>query len=284
MILQPDKSRQTERAWDRLYNRLERDGLLSEVNEKKQKTGFNPGLVLKFAASLIIIAGATIYLYIGVFDSGRQMLSLHNPDTSSTYVKTLADGSVVYLSGNSTLSYPDEFKKVSREVFLNGEAYFEISKIYKSGFKIETDLVNIEVLGTSFNVKSSKENVSSISVNTGEVRVTHKNGGQSFNAVAGETIVITSDSLEKILTEDLEMFISYSRRMHFKDEPLQNVVDVLNRNINSLEFEIVSGIEQRSITATFSKDSPDSVAELIALALNLRYLKEGNKITIYELP
>jgi ferric-dicitrate binding protein FerR (iron transport regulator) len=72
--------------------------------------------------------------------------------------------------------------------------------------------------------------------------------------------------------------------MHFKDEPLQNVVEVLNRNIDSLEFEIVSGIEQRAITATFSKDSPDSVAELIALALNLRYLKDGNKIIIYELP
>lgn len=284
MILQPDKSRQTDRAWDRLYNRLERDGLLSEVNEKKQKTGFNPGLVLKFAASLIIIAGATIYLYKGVFDSNRQMLSLHNPDTSSTYVKTLADGSVVYLSGNSTLSYPDLFKKERREVFLNGEAYFEISKVEKSGFKIETELANIEVLGTSFNVKSSKENVSSISVNTGEVRVTHKNGGQSYNALAGETIIITPDKLEKILTEDYELFITYSRRMHFKDEPLQNVVDVLNRNIDSLEFEIVPGIEQRAITATFSKDSPDSVAELITLALNLRYLKEGNKITIYESP
>ncbi len=282
MILQPDKSRQTDKAWSNLYNRLERDGLLSEVKENKRKSGFNPGLALKFAASLIIIAGATIYLYIGVFNSDRQVISLHNPDSGSTFVKKLDDGSVVYLAGNSTLLYPEEFSKGIRKVSLNGEAYFEISKIENSGFKIDAGDMEIEVLGTSFSVKNIQNQIHSVSVNTGKVKVTNKQLGSSLFLTAGESAIIGENRFEKIMTENLDQFIAYSRRMHFKDEPLSNVIEILNRNIDGIEFEITPEIEQRVITATFSKDSPDSVAELISLALNLKYLKEGQRITIFD--
>lgn len=284
MNLQPDKSRQTDKAWERLYGRLERDGLLNEVKEKRYKTGFISGPALRFAASLMIITGATILLYIGVIDSGRQMVSFSNPDQGSTYVKTLNDGSVVYLAGNSTLSYPDNFRKNSREVALKGEAYFEVAKVENARFKISTQLAEIEVLGTSFIVKCHENESSSISVNTGRVRITHKTSGQTVIAEAGEIVNIEGSGLEKGYSSESDQFLQYSARMHFKDESLEHVAEILNRNISTLKFEILPGIEDRKITATFSKESPDSIAELISLALNLRYLKENDKITIYEVP
>lgn len=270
----------TDQAWKRLHTRLEQDGLLEEKEVARQPIFRHAAL--KWAASLAILATATLFIINGVNISRPEMLSLNNNDENSTFVSTLEDGSVVYLAKNSTLSYPKHFKKRMREVFLTGDAFFEISKNPAAPFIIETGLMKIEVLGTSFNVKSSGGAHPSLSVNTGVVKVTLKSDGQSAKIEAGETVVIRSDRLHKIETHDLEQFSRYSERMHFKDERLSDVIRVINRNIAGIQMEITPELEERLLTATFSTNSADSMAHLICIALNLKFSQEQNTIRIHE--
>lgn len=93
---------------------------------------------------------------------------------------------------------------------------------------METDIIKVKVLGTSFNVKTANKEYSSLSVNTGVVEVTLKKGGKSTRIKAGETVLIQSGSLKVIQTQDLEQFARYMSRMHFKDERLEDVISVIN--------------------------------------------------------
>lgn len=280
MTLQKNNNNKIDQAWNRLQTRMEQDGLLNDKRPARQP--IFSSVVLKWAASLVIFISATLFIILGVDNSKTEMLSLYNSEKNSSFVTTLEDGSVVYLAGNSSLSYPEHFKKRKREVFLKGDAFFEISKDGKSPFIVQTDRIKIEVLGTSFNVKSSNNASPSLSVNTGEVKVTLREDGQTARLAAGETAIIHSGRLQTIPTHDFEQFSRYTDRMHFKDEQLSNVIRVINRNIDGIMLEISPGLEGRLITASFSGNSPETMAELICIALNLKYSQQQNTIRIYE--
>lgn len=280
MATMENNNKRVDRAWNRLHSRLEHDGLLEGIEEPRQQI-FRT-VALKWAASLLILITASIFIGRELKPALPEMLTLLNSEKNSTFVTTLEDGSVVYLAENTSLSYPEHFQKSSREVFLEGDAFFEISKNPESPFIIETDLIKVKVLGTSFNVKAGIKGYPSLSVNTGVVEVTLKNGGESTKINAGETVIIHSGNLEVIPTSDLEQFTLYMSRIHFKDERLADVIRVINRNYEDMFFEISPEVEERLLTATFSKDSPDSLAELICSALNLKYSKEQNTIKIYK--
>lgn len=81
----------------------------------------------------------------------------------------LPDGSIVTLNKNSTLRYPTEFG-VTREVYFEGEAYFDISHNPEKSFKINTEHTLVEVLGTSFSVRSyPDESEAIVNVTSGKV-------------------------------------------------------------------------------------------------------------------
>ena len=74
-----------------------------------------------------------------------------------TLVKTLEDGSVVYLAQESTLKYPEHFAEDKREVNLQGEAFFDVAKKPEQAFTIETARVRVEVLGYGFQWSGASE-------------------------------------------------------------------------------------------------------------------------------
>jgi transmembrane sensor len=85
----------------------------------------------------------------------------------------LSDGTVVRLNSATTLRYPDSFAGKTREVYLDGEAYFDVHKDHLHPFIIHANKMNVRVLGTSFNVKSYKnEPVSETTLIRGSVEVT----------------------------------------------------------------------------------------------------------------
>ncbi|MDP3435681.1 MAG: FecR domain-containing protein [Bacteroidales bacterium] len=271
----------TDAAWSKLHNRLESEGLLEVKSERNMIRAFANSTALRVAAALVILIGATLYLT--VWNKGSEtLLSVHNSEESSTVATTLEDGSTVFLAKNTTLSYPKHFDKERREVRLEGNAYFEISKNPAKPFIVETELITIEVLGTSFNVTVSDTPMPSIAVNTGRVSVTLKSNGQRVTLLAGESGVVSSGSLKSIPTEDFEQFRLYMNRIHFKDEKLSDVVRIINKNSPELTIELAPGIQERLITATFAGNSPDTMAQLICVALNLNYTVQQGKILIHE--
>lgn len=84
----------------------------------------------------------------------------------------LADGTLVWVKPNSTLTFPVAFANGAREISLKGEALFEVAKDAQHPFTVHCSNMNVQVLGTSFNIKDSKEkDTVEIAVLTGKVWV-----------------------------------------------------------------------------------------------------------------
>jgi transmembrane sensor len=87
----------------------------------------------------------------------------------------LPDGTQVWLNAASSLEYPKQFEKDKREVFLSGEAWFDVKHADKQPFIIHTGKVSTRVLGTAFNIKAypGRENIT-VSVSRGKVQVNYE--------------------------------------------------------------------------------------------------------------
>ncbi|MDU1891245.1 MAG: FecR family protein [Dysgonomonas sp.] len=281
MMLKEDKDKMTDLAWNRLYERLEQDGLLIDTPQPEKKKLYSyKALKWVAAVAVLCISISMIYIINNSNVENATMLTLQNEEAASTLVKTLEDGSVVYLSGYASLNYPEHFRDEKREVSLDGDAFFDINRNPHKPFIIDTKDAIIEVLGTSFNVKSIGEAPFSLSVETGEVRVTSKRDNKVLNVRAGETAFFQAESLHKVKTDSNRLFSTYKEKIHFKDESLSNIIQIINMNSGSVKLSLSSDIENRKLTVTFQGNSPSDMAELISIALNLELTRNDNIITL----
>lgn len=284
MTFREEKERMTSRAWDSLYKRLEEDGLLEQShNTKRQRTIFTP-VVLKWAASVavLLICVVSVYVMRNTNSLKADTLVLNNEKGKPTLVTTFEDGSTVYLSEQTSLEYPNHFAEDKREVFLKGDAFFEVSGNPKRPFIIETKTAIIKVIGTRFNVKSKDEASFSLSVRSGVVEVTSKKNGESTHVRAGETVMLQSDKLQTMQTRDFDQFNRYLKYIHFKDQTLSNVIRIINETTDSVQLKVAPELGDRLLTVTFSNDSPYTMAELICMALNLQLSQQQNIIYITQ--
>ena len=133
------------------------------------------------AVTLMIMAGISVFLYnnnIVSNDNRTQRPITQSVSTkpgSRTYIQ-LPDGSTVWLNASSKLTYGENFGKKLREVNLTGEAFFDVAKDPAHPFIIHTNVIDVKVLGTAFNVKSYPNDANTeTSVLRGKVEVTVKN-------------------------------------------------------------------------------------------------------------
>jgi len=177
-------SEQTNLAWNKLHNKIEL--------EQKPELSF-----LSMHRNFIGIAASIIVLLsvgFGIFKLVQTNLQMNNLQTAYNQSEVLlADGTMIYLNGNSSLVYPIQFKKKNRSVKLVGEAYFDVKPDKKRPFIIETENARIQVLGTSFNVKSSDlDGDVEVLVSSGKVRLQNiQNPEQELILVKGEFASLT---------------------------------------------------------------------------------------------
>jgi len=129
------------------------------------------------AAALILTIGGIAYFHHSPQPPKTIAIATHWLQTTTRPtqkdVLTLPDGTVVTLNSGTTIKYPNHFSDTTREVYLEGEAYFDVNKNPGHPFIIHADKMNIRVLGTSFNVKSYKnESSGEATLITGSIEVT----------------------------------------------------------------------------------------------------------------
>ena len=127
------------------------------------------------AVALLCLSVWTAYLYM-------QPAAIQTISTlAETRTVRLPDGSSVMLNHYSSLSYPEKFQSDKREVELNGEAYFEVSKDPKHPFIVQTETIDVQVLGTHFNVDAYHDNLDvKTTLLSGSVAVSNKSNSAVF--------------------------------------------------------------------------------------------------------
>jgi ferric-dicitrate binding protein FerR (iron transport regulator) len=122
----------------------------------------------------------------------EEMQTLTIPRGKSFKV-VLADGTEVWLNAESRLYYPSQFRDSERVVFLEGEAYFKVSRDEKRPFVVNTGELRTHVLGTQFNVKSYSGNPQHITLVEGSVRVNHLSTNEGVYLKPGQDVCLNPE-------------------------------------------------------------------------------------------
>ena len=131
--------------------------------------------------------------------------TLYNPRGSKVISLRLNDGSIVWLNSQSSIRYPVAFVGDERQVEITGEAYFEVAKNLTKKFIVVSNGLNIEVLGTHFNVNSYNDNKKiKVTLLEGSVKIIKGGGtcilkpGQQAQ-VADEIQVLNGANIESVM-------------------------------------------------------------------------------------
>ena len=186
----------------------------------------------------------------------------------------LPDASSVNLNALSTLTYNKSRWSKSREVHLEGEAFFKVAK--GSTFEVKTDAGSVKVLGTEFNVKS-RENNFEVTCYEGLVSVTFKEHnlklypGQRFAVIDGKIIENEKE------TQALPSWMAQESR--FESRPLKFVLAELERQYNITVTTKAVDL-QTMYTGGFTHTDLDLALKFITLPLQLEYQRNNSEIVI----
>lgn len=246
------------------------------------KPTINTFLWLKIAAVLVI--GFSIFWW---FSNN----AVNPPETiayktmkanDSSLLVSLPDGSRVTLNANSSLTYPETFDGNLRNVSLNGEAFFDISRDTSKPFTIDAGDANIRVLGTSFLVQNIKDSGVVVSVATGKVRLTKKGNEANVELVKGEQGFLAKTEIQptKQPIENINYLAVYNRVLRFENTPLNIVIKDLE-NYFKVKFDVEeSTIEGCRITAKFEESSLKEILTTLKIYFSWEIQENNNTIII----
>lgn len=224
------------------------------------------------AASVIFLIGLSLFFYQNSNEVENRQFTAKLGE--HTQIK-LSDGTQIWLNAGSVLKYPKEFKGDTREVYLSGEAFFDVAKDKKHPFIIHTNKMDTKVLGTSFNVQAYPDQITQeVSVLTGRVNVKSTVTEENVYVTPGQKVVFKSHDNKLHAFKDIPLdAISLWRKniMVFEETPLPEVVATINRNYN-VAIEIRNkNLNALKISAYFKELPADQVIGLVCNIINANY-------------
>ncbi len=200
----------------------------------------------------------------------------------------LSDGSKVWLNSGSRLIYPPVFNGKKREVFLDGEAYFEVSKNKDKPFFVRTNEFNVKVLGTKFLIQAfEKEAEYNALLVEGSVCLTLKNALTSRDKYLQPNQYAKFSKTEKnfkiTTVENPDNYIDWiNGYMSFTDEDIADIASRISRYYN---IKIV--VNAKDVKTKFSgkldlKDEPERIISGLSTITKTKYEKQGDCFVILE--
>lgn len=260
----------------------------SKINRSNKRFSFIN--VFKYAAIIVVALIGGFMLNTLHFDTEISMNEIVVPKGNRSSV-ILPDGTKVWLSNNSKLTYPETFQGKSREIKLEGEAFFNVTHNEKKPFIVNVGENRIKVLGTEFSVTAypGDERIQTdlvagkvqFDINTG----TSTNNYQSFIIKASHSLVYNKTTGKLYEKRIPDGFYDYWQKgiYRFKDEKFESLAKKIKR-IYSVEiiFEDET-LKERLFTGTFIID--DNIYTLMevfksASGKPIGYHRERDKIYI----
>ena len=208
----------------------------SRIHKKEKRLALRQvlGVIQRAAAVLFIpVFLLSAYLFIQQGQGNVRTLAVRtNPGVVSAF--DLPDGSKVWLNANSKLVYPTAFIEKERTVFLEGEAYFKVTKDAKP-FIVKTDYLQTKVLGTEFNVKSYTAEDSHVTLISGKVQVRSHENARFVDLEPGKDAMLLSDGLFEVKEVNSEAYTYWKDGYFYFDElPLADIMKSIGRwyNVN----------------------------------------------------
>ncbi len=241
-------------------------------------------LWLKIAASVSVILIASYFFIQRKTSSAEKVLlpvALVSEQTSRGVksIIELPDGTRVHLNSKSSISYPPNFSGNTREVILAGEAYFDVQHDENKPFIVRAANATTQVLGTSFNVKTSNEKIE-VTLVRGKVNVMISNEKAVLNPNQQAVISTTTNTI-KTHTVDVSRYIGWKDNiLNLEAIKLKDAVVILEEWYNVDITVASSSISNCIITAKYQNESLENVLKSIQFLLNAKIVNHEQKINI----
>ena len=272
-------------VWERISHSLNNTGDL-----QKKKIFRLPVFLRVAAVVIIVVSGAALWL------NNRNVDKYFTIATIAGQLKTitLPDNSQVILNGNSTLTYPRHWNdKAPREVWIKGEGYFNVKHLNKDTlhikpserFVVHCGDVNIEVLGTTFNVKA-RNGKTNVALLTGKIRIDYVQDASKSKPMIlapGDYVEYTGKQLSaaKKLIKPTQVTSWTSNEISFSDATLKEITETLqNRFGYNVETKDTTLLKLK-IEGDISVNNVADLLDVVATTLNVKIEQSANKhITI----
>ncbi|MFV0323532.1 MAG: FecR family protein [Bacteroides xylanisolvens] len=244
--------------------------------------------IAKVAAAIAIplLIGIQIHLYITNDKLNKfigQQLAIQVESGEKAAI-TLPDGTKVYLNAATSLSYPSDFGLNQREIYLTGEAYLEVAKDTEKPFHVHTDEVEIEVLGTKFNVSSYPDQGEvETTLIEGSVKLTTKNNSPHSVIMKPNQKVIYSKKNHQLssLQTTGHFETAWTRgELVFRSAKFSDIIEKLKKRYGA-DIQI-SGDKYNTdlFTGSFKEEYIHGVLKLLQMHYQFTYTEKNGKILI----
>ncbi|PBJ09346.1 FecR family protein [Flavobacterium sp. ACN6] len=245
------------------------DGTVISLEPKKEKIVSKNGVISNVNHVLVYDAKDLK----GVVSTGDNTLIV---PVGGIYAVNLSDGTKVWLNSKSSLKYPVEFSGNTRNVTLEGEAYFEVSKNPHSPFTVKTKSGNVTVLGTHFNISVYEEDRNfETTLSEGKVKVSGISKSKENESVVlspGQQAKVRNESVS-VAEVDASVYSAWKDgKFYFENENLKNILTKMARWYNfNVKFE-QKALEQIKFTGIVLKDEPiEHFLDIISKTSNVKY-------------
>ena len=304
-------------VWDQISEKIGLPGIsvfsLNQKQKNKKTWKILMHITIKYAATLVLgFILALLFLKREVSLTQDLVIRLNQvsiPLGSKSKI-VLADGSQVWLNSGSTLKYPTSFTGKEREIYLSGEAFFDITRKEDKPFIVKTSEINIRVLGTKFNVKSyPEENTVEATVISGIIEIeTH-----SVNSNQKQHLKLESNQQARFAkaSSKLDILIESEKPQRIKPKPVGRIMvaekinteaiiawkeeklvfvkerfeDILIKLERWYDVEIIledDRLRDYTYTGTFQNESLEQALDALKLATPFDYSIDKNNIIIFS--
>ncbi|GGH28753.1 DUF4974 domain-containing protein [Sphingobacterium alkalisoli] len=205
---------------DRIYTRIQ------EALARRRRRYYE----LAAAVILFVAATAAVFQYsIKPVSATRIVIST---DAGERKRVILPDSSLVILNAASRLTYTADFGSDARDVELEGEAYFEVSRDEEHPFVISSDDFTTEVLGTTFIINNYEGTLPAVTVLSGKVKVTDKKSSSTNVLTRSQRVVLDREKSSPVLehVDRPEDYIAWiDGKVFFDRTPIGEVIETLER-------------------------------------------------------
>lgn len=228
-------------------------------------------------------AAASVLLMAGTYFLVRQPMYTTQQTAQNKDSLLLPDGTRLYLNAHTSVKYPRKFKGDTREVYVQqGEVFVDVKHMPEKPFTVHLKNVDIEVLGTSFDVKETRQGVK-VFVQSGKVRAIYKNRNKSVILTPGQEadMLLAAESITTRHHRNNNPIAWKTGQLTFDDTPLSEVADILK---DYYKVHIVlkgDEVADKKLIATFHTESLSEVLDILSKTLQVHTVQKDSLVEIY---
>jgi len=263
-VLAVHKDRTTEQSLEFLKKRIDPGN-----NQKRQSSILRQVASIAAVFLLGIILGVAVFTrYFSLPKETIQVENITVPKGAKTNF-TLPDGSLVWLNSGSLLSFPTTFGD-ERKVTLSGEAFFDVVK-NGSPFMVSTENNDIEVMGTSFNVRTFENEGFEATLVSGIVKVSGRNGQNNLILHPGQQAFWKNNGLN-VKEVDTELYTSWKDgKLMFVREPFPTLIRKIENWYNVKIDYTDQGLNDLWYTGTIEMETISELMEMVSKSAHVSY-------------